>query len=513
MNALFRISVHFLQPLCHARGNGDVPEWPPSPLRVFQAFVAAAAARWNERQSLVFAGPALRWFELLPPPEIRAVSGQPALLSYRLYVPDNVADKVAACWSRNREGSIAEYRSEKDVRPTLLEDDSTVHYIYPFDQSPSDVSQHLDVLTLAARSMTHLGWGIDMIACDADRIDPADADALAGERWTASQSGPNLLRCPRRGTLDQLLLKHHAFLKRVELGSDDELTFNPVPSISAYRSFSYRRSTDPLPRPYAVFKLVDLNEDTYRHPHSLLMKIAGMVRHVGIAAMKRNPPRGLSASATWVERYVAGHRDEADHAVDLPHAQLSYVPLPSTGHPHADPGIRRVMIVAPIDDDDILGHLVRQLDGIQLKPESTGDLPGPVFLQHVRNDNIARYYTRPSRVWSSFTPVILPGHDDHKPDKTRKLIEKALAQSGVDQPCEFEWSAFSRFPKSYSAHKYKRDAMDKEKKHPAGYLRPGHLLNQTAVHLTIRFENEVPGPITLGAGRHCGFGLFAGVDR
>jgi hypothetical protein len=27
---------------------------------------------------------------------------------------------------------------------------------------------------------------------------------------------------------------------------------------------------------------------------------------------------------------------------------------------------------------------------------------------------------------------------------------------GIDQPCEFEWSAFSRFPKSLSAHKYDR---------------------------------------------------------
>ena len=49
MSTLFRISVHFLQPYCHARGESDAPEWPPSPLRVFQALVNAAAARWNER--------------------------------------------------------------------------------------------------------------------------------------------------------------------------------------------------------------------------------------------------------------------------------------------------------------------------------------------------------------------------------------------------------------------------------------------------------------------------------
>jgi hypothetical protein len=43
------------------------------------------------------------------------------------------------------------------------------------------------------------------------------------------------------------------------------------------------------------------------------------------------------------------------------------------------------------------------------------------------------------------------------------------------------------------------------------------LLSQTAVHLTLRFHHDtaertpilVPGPIALGAGRHCGFGLMA----
>jgi CRISPR-associated protein Csb2 len=110
----------------------------------------------------------------------------------------------------------------------------------------------------------------------------------------------------------------------------------------------------------------------------------------------------------------------------------------------------------------------------------------------------------PANVWHSFTPIILPGHDDHKPEKTRALIERALLQSGIDQPCEFEWSPFSRFPKSYSAHKYGKE------KQPQGYYRPDYLQSQTAVHLTLRFKNnvQVPGPIFIGAGRHCGLGSF-----
>jgi CRISPR-associated protein Csb2 len=80
-----------------------------------------------------------------------------------------------------------------------------------------------------------------------------------------------------------------------------------------------------------------------------------------------------------------------------------------------------------------------------------------------------------------------------------------LRQSGIEQPCEFEYSAFSRFPKSYSAQKY-----DKHKR-PQGYFRPSYLNSETAVHLTLRFKDnvKVPGPLAIGAGRHCGLGLFA----
>lgn len=79
---------------------------------------------------------------------------------------------------------------------------------------------------------------------------------------------------------------------------------------------------------------------------------------------------------------------------------------------------------------------------------------------------------------------------------------------GIEQPWEFEWSAFSRFPKSFSAHRYDRDGR------PTRYVRPDHLVSQTAVHVTLRFKDglKMPGPIAIGAGRHCGFGLFAAAE-
>lgn len=198
------------------------------------------------------------------------------------------------------------------------------------------------------------------------------------------------------------------------------------------------------------------------------------------------------------------------------------------GHEHADPGIRRVMIFAPVGDHALLDFVARRLGGQQFEPEQGNEFESepPLLVPLPRGgDNVTRRYTSPANTWYSFTPVILPGHDDHRPDKTRKLIEKALVQSGIDQPCEFEWNAFSRFRKSYSAHKYVRDENTDGGKRSSGYIRPNYLLNQTAVHLTIRFgrredpnnadslwipaDPPMPGPIAIGAGRHCGFGVMA----
>lgn len=524
MTSHLRISIRFLQPYSHGRGESGVPEWPPSPLRLVQALIAASAGRWNERESLSHAVPALRWLESLPSPRIVAAHAVSSEHPHRLYVPDNVADKVAASWARGRDASIADYRTEKDVRPAHLDGDS-VHYLYTLPESKATWRNSIDTLTAAARSITHLGWGIDMAVGDADVITEEQASQLPGYHWQPSPTGGTPLRTPKPGTLDDLIRKHADFLSR--LTSDG---FRPVPPLRVFDVVRYRREDQPLQRPYRIFELRNTDGSRFRYPHSRLIHIAGMVRHLAIEAMKKDPPRGVESN--WIESYVAGHRktasaDSAETFADGGHRQLSYLPLPSVGHEHADPGVRRVMILAPLGDDALLDHLARRLAGQMLKPvqgdEFGHDLDGkpndpPLLIPMRRSgDGVTGRYTATSSVWHSFTPVILPGHDDHKPGKTQALIERALVQSAVDQPCAFEWSSFSRFPKAYSAHKYDKRGPNDGK---IGYIRPGYLLSQTGVHLTLHFHDgskeqrpiAVPGPLAIGAGRHCGLGLMAAVD-
>jgi CRISPR-associated protein Csb2 len=186
---------------------------------------------------------------------------------------------------------------------------------------------------------------------------------------------------------------------------------------------------------YAVFKLLHANGDAYRYTHAKLLHVARMVRHAAIAAMdpdKGNPP-AIAEPKKWVDIVVAGHRDLSCEL----HEQFSYVPLPSIGHEHADALIRRVMIVAPFSQDAHLRHLTEQLNGVRLTPEETTPTTSRPILDGIRPDNVTQCYLATADTWHTVTPVILPGRNDHNPGKTRKLIQRALQQSGIETSCEF----------------------------------------------------------------------------
>ena len=474
------LTVHWLDDRYHGLADrAGPPEWPPSPFRLFQALVAGVG-RCGGLDSDI--GKSLEWLQTLGPPIIIAPRSHPGQVVTR-FVPNNDGDKVL-----DRQNRL----TGKTSRPTIMLDWPGVHYLWPIHED----SVHVRRLVEASRCLSCLGWGIDMAYGDGQLLDDRQIGKLNGVRWfpkpdTLRDDG--LLRVPKKGSMVDLRRAHESALNRIESGK-------PLHAIQKPQVFDrvfYASAERPLGRPSVVFALRTGDEAPFRYPHAKLIHIAGMTRRAAIKAMTDFPPDRIEDTAAWIESFVAGHRPEGMGS----HKQFSYIPLPSIGHEHADAMIRRVMIAAPFGHEAQLHHLADQLEGAQLEPEGGGE--GPV-LYPLRSDSVTRRYLDPSRTWASVTPIVLPGHDDHKPGKTVKLIERALNQSGIEEACQFTWSAMPNFEHCLTAHKY-----DQHGRH-TGYFRPRHLDALTAVHIRIVFEHAVAGPLSIGAGRHCGLGVLAG---
>jgi len=477
------ITVRWLDDRYHGLLNREgPPEWPPSPYRLFQALVAGVV-RHGELDSEV--GKSLAWLESLPAPMIVAPRSCPGQIVTR-FVPNNDGDKVP-----DRQKRL----TGKTSRPTILLGAPEVHYLWPNAGAAPEAPGVLE----ASQYLTCLGWGIDL-AFGNGRVlkTQEEIGELQGIRWipkpdTFREHG--MLRRPIGGSMTDLRHAHQSALNRIELGK-------PLRTVEKPRVFDhvfYVSAEQPIGRPYVVFALRTVSDEFDPYQHAKLIHVAGMTRCAAIKAMKAFPPGNVENTADWVKSFVSGHRLEGRND----HKQFSYVPLPSIGHEHADAMVRRVMIVAPFGCEAELRHLAGQLDGVQLEPESGGE--GSI-LERLRSDGVTRQYLGPSKIWASVTPVILPGHDDHKPEKTVRLIERALAQSGMEQACQFTWGALPNFNNCLTAHKPRPGRT-------TGYFRPDHLNGLTAVHLRITFEHLVAGPLAIGAGRHCGLGVLAALNE
>ena len=130
-----------------------------------------------------------------------------------------------------------------------------------------------------------------------------------------------------------------------------------------------------------------------------------------------------------------------------------------------------------------------------------------VFLERiVQRDAVLPCYTSISRVWASVTPVLLPGYDDrkdHRGDNQKRLaraeqlVRKALRQAGINVDGLVE---LSRVP-YWDGSLHTRDYRPREK-----------LTHYPCWHVRLTFDRPWTGPLAIGAGRHCGFGVFAKTE-
>lgn len=490
------VSFRFLLARYHGRIERDrAAEWPPSPLRVFQAFVAAGHRGRGEQPLSDEEELALRWIEdkcEREPPLIVAPERESAA-AFVMSVPNNDLDAWAKALAHGREPekSVADLRTLKVVRPTrLVEDDQQEPVVHLLWRISDEERKNCEAIDRLARRIIALGWGTDLVAAHATVVDAVEASHLSGVKWRGVSTSAKMSSrrpVPIRGTLDALRVRHSKFLSRVDSGAKRYLHVQPYVELdegdAPRRMFAYVPERA-VPRPYCVF---EFQEGVAFRP-VLANEVAAMVRSLACERSKKDKYEFPGGS----ERFVAGHVNGAK--VTPP--RFSYLPLPTIGHRYADGMIRRVLIAEPFGGDGLYASWAESRLRNGLLKDIHGTEKAVLLEPRSSSLGVIDRYVRESRIWTSVTPIVLPGFDDCEYEKAVRLCFDTLSQAGI--PVEgVEELSLRKAP-------YWPGGL-----HPAHYRRPNYLRHLPAWHLKLVFREPVTGPLSIGAGRHCGLGVMA----
>jgi CRISPR-associated protein Csb2 len=263
--------------------------------------------------------------------------------------------------------------------------------------------------------------------------------------------------------------------------------YHPPDRFTEYDEVVYTRADRLPPRPYAAFEL----PEGVAFRQEAAVQVAAMVRSLACRTARADThvfPGGA-------EVYVAGHAGDAERTPE----RFSYLPLPTIGDPHADGLIRRVLVAEPIGGDGAHARWAQgRLVSTPLRSES-GVEHGVLGTQWRRTSKamIDRYVAE-AREWASVTPVVVPGHDDGKRCKAERLLRVALDHAGIPASAVAD-IVLRRAPFWPGAQ------------HPRSYFLPDYLRGNGTWHVYLAFREPVAGPIAIGAGRHSGLGLLAGL--
>lgn len=502
------ISVRFHDGRYHGR-----PDWPPSPARLFQALVAGAGrGRMLDEADAA----ALRWLETLDAPLIAAPHHRPGQ-GFSNYVPNNDLDAKGGDPART-----SEIRAPKLIKPILFEADTPLLYLWRFRDASHEQAQR--VCTLAER-LYQLGRGVDMAWASGEVFNEAEIDERltdyegAIHTPTGGAAGHTLF-APMPGSLDSLIARHqHQRFERVPSNRKQNQLFRQPPK-PRFRQIGYDSPPTRL-----LFDLIG-----EQAPVSLT-RIAALTVQIRDAAAERLSA-GLPNRTGEIERCLIGRgADEADK-----HRRVRITPLPSIGHRHVSPAIRRILVDIPATCPLRAGDIDWAFSGLEIIvariDEETGEVTEQLALTPASDRGMLRHYGVESdvsqRLWRTVTPLALPvtrrridpaklrasgsRSTELKPGKERSREERdaaasvrqALRQAGVRERADK--IRVQRAP--FSAKGARAEEFEPE----TGAL-GGRFSKHRLWHAEISFAEPQRGPLQIGDGRYLGLGLMAPVTH
>jgi len=559
---MFSLGIHYLNGWAMAAADGakkEVAEWPPHPGRVFMALAAA----WFETDQDQLEGEALRWLESLPEPPEVAASGAEYRKTVISYVPINDAEvsKIKVEKLRNKvNGKLEEFKeagllllAEHRLRqprsfPVAIPHNPVVHIIWK-DDLPD---QHRLALIALSRKVTSIGHSASLVQMWVEDQSPK-AD------WVLSDGIADAkMRVPCRGRLSYLEDRYNRsnVVRYRDLVNAQNTVENTKKTLDAERKRNSNelKGTDKK-RADAPYKeriaLIDTELDRikqeleafgskepkslrpdepgvwqgYRRvkdsgaesqpealysvfdPNLIILKLTG--KRLGLHSTLRltQALRGalLKDRVQPLPEWLCGHTLDGASSLS-PHIAL--LPMPFVGAEHADGRILGVALALPgnvdkqeaaqllepwlRDAEDWQPRKIKLFDGQWLECTAELDIrESPPW--SLKSDTC----TRRCEVWASVTPVVLDRHFDG-PDKWEKVAESvkdACERIGLPRPVDVllhPVSMFEGVPRS-NEFPYMIRKKDGGRLHHA--------------HAVIRFDENVRGPVLIGAGRFRGYGL------
>ena len=302
-------------------------------------------------------------------------------------VANNDGDRVLALFAAGEPAAAREQgRRLATLRPRCPGVvDGAIAYDWP---ATPGTGEHAEAIATIVRCVAAVGLGVDFAVARAELVErPA---RLEGVRYTPAAAGRRALDVPYPGAFDDLEERYRQLRRRIGAG-----VVLPVWEPDR-RPVRYQCALDLPPVRYRAFALLGTDQRPLGVEGTHAMEIAAMVRHaIGCAA-------GRAGLGPGVVSELMGHGGDGRIAIH---------PLPNAGHRHADGRIRRVMLTAPeCVDEAVRIDVVSRLAGRALCARR-GDEPGGELAPLAGADPLVERVVGESRVWTTATPVVLPGYD------------------------------------------------------------------------------------------------------
>lgn len=500
--------------------NRNRAEWPPHPARVFSALVAA----YHESNKPAGGEQALRWLETLPPPQLCHSSAcRREVKTHFVPVNDKAftdVSAVAKAWAKlgaPDQTDKQRIKAEADLRKAYAKAGAAdtkpsksfreaVEHVMPATRTkqprafPSVVPEHPVVFYMWDETPSEaLRAGLDAIAAALVRV--GHSSSLVAAMWTdeapdatlvPSSTGDELLRWVRPGQLDALQALH----------AEAPFAEQRVMPFSVARYKRPGRSVEVVESCFSSRFIVLRRAEGPRLPIQATEQLADTVRRALIR-------HAVEPVAPLISGHVPnGATLEADH--------LAVVPLSYVDGRYADGELLGVALVPPAASSrEELQPLHEAVARWEAATEERGEAPQAVLTLGQlgrwtleRNVDISPLHnlrestwTRASTCWASVTPVVLDRHPKSAADDQAGAVAHihatliaACRRIGLPEPLEIETSDDPFFVGSERARQFRR--------------RHGSTDRRPLIHVWLRFDREVRGPVLLGAGRYRGLGLL-----